>query len=717
LVSPRRSRSVPRAHWGLWALGTVLLLAGLSLAGYADHRLGAPSTGGPAGTSVFPANTGPVIDLSQHDVRSVKAPRRTVALTFDDGPDSRWTPEILDVLHRHHVPATFFVIGARAAANPSVIRRIRNEGHEIGSHTYSHQNLTDTAGWERSLQLSLTQTDLAGTVGIHTNLFRPPYSSTPDAVSLRDLRAYRQVASQGYLIVLSDLDSEDWQRPGTSRILANASPRGARGAVVLMHDGGGDRSQTVAALDRLITRLQQRHYRFATVSDLTETASSTLGSRSGDAHVQPAARIEGRALVALQNWSSLFARALQWLLLPIGLLALARAVTVVALARRHQRRRQRRLADVADNAVAVRGPVTVIVPAYNEAAGIADTITTIAASTGVDVEIIVVDDGSSDDTAAIAEALNLSNVTVISQTNGGKPSALNTGIAAATHPIIVMVDGDTVFEPDTVANLLTPFADPSVGAVSGNTKVGNRSGLLGRWQHIEYVMGFNLDRRMYEELNCMPTVPGAIGAFRLEALDAVGGLSEDTLAEDTDLTMAINRAGWRVVYEESAVAWTEAPSSLSGLWRQRYRWSYGTMQAMWKHRHAIRDRDHRGIGRRALPYLVLFQVLLPMLAPAIDLYGLYGVLFLDPGPVLVAWIAFTLLQLAIAAYAFRLDHESLRPLWAMPLQQFVYRQLMELVVIQSLVTAALGTQLPWQRIDRQGTAGRAVTTQGDPARS
>src|SRR5690606_41587030 len=144
-------------------------------------------------------------------------------------------------------------------------------------------------------------------------------------------------------------------------------------------------------------------------------------------------------------------------------------------------------------------------------------------------------------------------------------------------------------------------------------------GLLGRWQHIEYVIGFNIDRRAYDVLQCMPTIPGAIGAFRRQVLREVGGVSADTLAEDTDLTMAVSRSGWRVVYEPSAVAWTEAPSTLSQLWRQRHRGSYGAIQAWWKHRRAIRESGRPGrCGRARLLHLGRFQTLRPPLAPLTD---------------------------------------------------------------------------------------------------
>jgi cellulose synthase/poly-beta-1,6-N-acetylglucosamine synthase-like glycosyltransferase len=349
-------------------------------------------------------------------------------------------------------------------------------------------------------------------------------------------------------------------------------------------------------------------------------------------------------------------------------------------------------------------PVAIVVPAYNEAVGIERATRSLAASDYPDFEVVVVDDGSTDGSAEIVERLALERVRVFRKANGGKASALNAGIAATRQPVVVMVDGDTIFEPETLRRLVLPLGDPRVGAVSGNTKVGNRRRLIGRWQHIEYVTGFTLDRRMYEVLQCTPTVPGAIGAFRRDVLEEVGGVSAATMAEDTDLTLAIGRTGRRVVYAEDARAWTEAPSTLGDLWRQRYRWSYGTMQAVWKHKGALLTSDarQRRIGRLTLPYLILFQIALPMGAPLIDLFALYGLLFTNPAPVLAYWLGFNALQLLLAAFAFRLDRERLGPLWALPLQQFVYRQLMYLVIIESSVSALVGVRTRWRHLTRTG---------------
>jgi cellulose synthase/poly-beta-1,6-N-acetylglucosamine synthase-like glycosyltransferase len=384
--------------------------------------------------------------------------------------------------------------------------------------------------------------------------------------------------------------------------------------------------------------------------------------------------------------------------LALGIVRLVAQVPAAALhARRARARRRRRRLYL--------GPVSVIVPAYNESANIANTVRSLVANDYPRFEVIVVDDGSTDDTGGIVRRLGLPGVRVIRQPNAGKPAALNTGIAHARGDLLLLVDGDTVLAPDAIGQLVQRFAEDDVGAVSGNTKVANRRGLLGRWQHLEYVVGLNLDRRMFELGECMPTVPGAIGAFRREALTDVGGVPATTLAEDTDLTMAVIRAGWRVVYEETAIAWTEAPSTVRQLWRQRYRWSYGTMQAMWKHRGSIVERGPAGrFGRRGLAYLLLFQVLLPLVGPAVDVYAAYGLMFLPAWQVVGVWFGFLGLQAITAAYALRLDSERLGPLWALPLQQLAYRQLMYLVVVQSAVTAATGIRLRWHRVARTGQA-------------
>ncbi|MET7669994.1 bifunctional polysaccharide deacetylase/glycosyltransferase family 2 protein [Micromonospora luteifusca] len=697
------ARRDPRAHWLLLLLGLLLLLAALTVNGLVSGLGGGSGTPAADGRPApdVPATVGsggPVLRLDRAEPVSRALPDRTMALTFDDGPDPRWTPQVLDVLRRHGAHATFFVVGARVNEHPELVRRILAEGHEIGSHTFTHADLAEVSPWRRDLELSLTRKAVAAATGREVALFRPPFSSVPTALTGSEYAALRAAAGSGHVAVLADLDTRDWQRPGTDQIVRAATPKRGRGAVVLMHDGGGDRTQTLAALDRLLPALGDQGYRFTTVSAGIDASPSMVPARAG-------ARLSGTALRWTQTGARWSADVMNLLLATALALGVARLAVQVFCAQRHVRRVRRPRRDRPE----VRVPVSVIVPAYNEAANIAATVRSLVASAYPALEVIVVDDGSDDGTADIVERMRLRGVRVIRQANAGKPAALNTGIRAARANLLVLVDGDTVFQSDTVHRLVQGFADPSVGAISGNTKVANRRRLLGRWQHLEYVIGFNLDRRMYDVLECMPTIPGAIGAFRREVLLRVGGVPSDTLAEDTDLTMKVLRAGWRVVYEESAIAWTEAPSSLRQLWRQRYRWCYGTMQAMWKHRHALRESGAGGkLGRRGLPYLTVFQIVLPLTAPAVDVFAVYGLLFLPWSSLALAWAGLLLLQAATAGYALRLDRERYGPLWALPLQQLVYRQLMYLVVVQSVVTALIGNRLRWQRMVRTGEAAALV---------
>ena len=636
---------------------------------------------------------GPVIDARDGKERSFRAADHTIALTFDDGPDPVWTPKVLDILAKHHAHATFFVTGSMASRYPDLVRRIVNEGHEIGLHTFNHPDLAYQSDTRISWELAQTQLALAGTAGIHSSLFRPPYSSTASALDDLTWPIVKQLGDRGYITAFIDTDTDDWKRPGVDAIVKAALPKKpGKGAIVLMHDSGGERSQTVAALDVLMPKLEAEKYRFTTVTE-------SLGAPSAHTPVTGFTLWAGKAFIWCVSASLTLMPFLVTLLALTGGLVLARFALMLLLSAIHVHRTRR---EGFAWGPPIIEPVTVLVPAYNERECIANTVNSLAESDHP-IEVIVIDDGSSDGTADIVEAMGMPGVRVIRQENAGKSAALNTGLKYASYDLVAMMDGDTVFEASTVHELVQPFGDPSIGAVAGNAKVGNRDTLIGAWQHIEYVMGFNLDRRMYDILGCMPTIPGAVGAYRRSALTEVGGMSDDTLAEDTDVTMALQRAGWRVVYAENARAWTEAPQSMSQLWSQRYRWSYGTMQAMWKHRHALVERGTAGrFGRIGLPLVAVFMVVAPLLAPLIDIFLFYGLIFVDMGMTLAAWFAVLAVQAICAGYAFRLDREKFRPLISLPLQQVVYRQLMYLVLLQSWITALTGGRLRWQKLRRTG---------------
>ncbi|WP_320782303.1 glycosyltransferase [Streptomyces sp. CRN 30] len=674
----------------------VALMAMLMLRGYvhseilADFRVQPP-----AATDKVPQKIlegGPVIDTRAGRTESMSVPDHHLVLTFDDGPDPTWTPKVLDVLKKHDAHAVFFVTGTMASRYPDLVKRMVDEGHEIGLHTFNHPDLSYQSQTRIDWELSQNQLALTGAAGIRTSLFRPPYSSFADAMDNKSWPVTEYIGSRGYLTVVNNTDSEDWKKPGVEEIIRRATPHGGKGAIVLMHDSGGDRHQTVRALDRFLPDLQDRGYEF-------DNLSEALDMPSAHSSVTGADLWKAKAWVFLVQASEKVTDALVVGLAVIGTLVIGRFGLMLLLSFVHARKVRRKRFSWGPP---VTEPVSVLVPAYNEAKCIENTVRSLMAGDHP-IEVIVIDDGSTDGTARIVEAMGLPGVRVIRQLNAGKPAALNRGLANARYDIVVMMDGDTVFEPATVRELVQPFGDPKVGAVAGNAKVGNRDSLIGAWQHIEYVMGFNLDRRMYDMLGCMPTIPGAVGAFRRSALEPIGGMSDDTLAEDTDVTMALHRAGWKVVYAENARAWTEAPETVQQLWSQRYRWSYGTMQAIWKHRRAVIDKGPSGrFGRVGLPFVSLFMVVAPLLAPLIDIFLLYGIIFGPTEKTIGAWLGVLALQAVCAAYAFRLDRERMTHLISLPLQQILYRQLMYVVLLQSWITALTGGRLRWQKLRRTG---------------
>jgi cellulose synthase/poly-beta-1,6-N-acetylglucosamine synthase-like glycosyltransferase len=371
----------------------------------------------------------------------------------------------------------------------------------------------------------------------------------------------------------------------------------------------------------------------------------------------------------------------------------------------------------------VTAAVAVVIPAYDEERVIVQTIRSLLASNGAPFEIVVVDDGSMDDTyGAVTRAFAREpRVRAFRKPNGGKSAALNFGLRHTAAPITVALDADTVFHADTVRLLAAAFSNPRVGAVAGNAKVGNRVNLLTRWQALEYITSQNLDRRAFDLLDCITVVPGAVGAWRRELVLDAGGFSEETLAEDADLTMAILRQGYDVVYEERALAYTEAPDTVRGLLKQRFRWVFGTLQAAWKQRDALLRPRFGSLGLVALPNLLIFQVLFPLVGPVMDLQMVLSTIaalvqqhqhpaeFSGEGltRTLFFYALFVAVDLAAALLAFVLEKgEDKRLLLWLPLQRFAYRQLMYYVVVQSVTTAMRGTMVGWGKLERKATVAQ-----------
>ncbi len=643
-----------------------------------------------------------------------------VALTFDDGPDPDWTPAILDTLASRGVHATFFMIGTQVERHLRLARRVMSDGNEIGSHTFTHPNLAMLSNRVVGLELDVNQRMLQAAFDRRIVFFRAPYFGDAEPTTADELLPASIASDRGYVIAGLHVDSHDWERPGTANIIRNVLESRPLGNVVLLHDGGGERAQTIAALGPLIDSLHAHGDTLVTLSGLsTGEVQGMVPLAHGDETVR-VLELAGIAAVGTIEWI------LTWLFLIAVTLGVGRVVTVGSLALVH-RWRERRAEQAALVANAHSGsepfapPVTVIVPAFRESQVITRTVESLLQQRYAgNLDVIVVDDGSPDDTYDVAKTAFADNprVRVFTKSNGGKASALNFGIHYAQSDIVIGLDADTLFEPDTIAQLVQPLADATVAAVAGNAKVGNRINLLTRWQAIEYITSQNLDRRAFALVNGITVVPGAVGAWRRAAVVEAGGFSNDTLAEDQDLTLSLLRRGYHVAYAARAIAWTEAPDTVRGLLKQRFRWSFGTLQCMWKHRDALLRPRYGSLGMIALPNTWIFQLIVGAIAPLADLMFVWSLLSvwliqLQHGAtyavvpleqVLTLYAVFLLLDWAAAVTAILVEpDEDWRLTLLVFLQRFAYRQFMYWVVLKAFAAAARGGLVGWGTLERKAT--------------
>ncbi|CAN7502137.1 glycosyltransferase [Phenylobacterium sp. LjRoot225] len=640
-----------------------------------------------------------------------------VALTFDDGPDARWTPQILDILKQKHAPATFFVIGKNMSREPELVAREVREGHDVGNHTWTHPNIGETPTAQTVVELNATQRLFETITGRSQRLFRPPYFGDAEPSTPREVAPLLAAQQQGYLTVGLRIDPDDWKKPDPDHIvdttIARLQDANRPGQIVLLHDSGGDRSRTVAALPQLIDEIRAHGYTLVTVAQLAGMTAAQA--------MPPTSRNSVELLLDRIGFGFLHGAevVLQALFITAIVLGVLRLVFLAALALAHRMKIERRTPPMPDPA---RGPtVSVLIPCFNEEKVIVASVRRILASDWPRLDVLVLDDGSSDGTAkVVAEAFACEpRVRLRRFENGGKARALNRGLTEARGEIVVALDADTLFPPDTIPALVRWFADPQVGAVAGNAIVGNRRNLITRWQALEYVTAQNLERRALAALGAVTVVPGAVGAWRRSALEALGGYPADTLAEDQDLTIAVQRAGWRVEFDPEARAYTEAPETVAGLLKQRFRWSFGTLQCLWKHRAALFNPQRPVLGFVALPQIWLFQIFLTALAPVVDLAIVWSALSAlyswtfhpiewsadDLMRPLFYWAAFIFLDLSAGAIGMALER---RAPWGdlvwMPVQRFGYRQLMYYVVVKSIRAALHGVRVGWGKLERRATA-------------
>jgi cellulose synthase/poly-beta-1,6-N-acetylglucosamine synthase-like glycosyltransferase/peptidoglycan/xylan/chitin deacetylase (PgdA/CDA1 family)/spore germination protein YaaH len=628
------------------------------------------------------------------------AGRKMIALTFDDGPDPRYTPKILDILKQKHAPAAFFVVGVNAEENPGLIQREYAEGHLIGNHTYSHPNIAVLSDEAAARQLSMTQRLIEHITGHATTLFRPPYNADSEPQTPAEIVPIWRAQNRGYVTVGERIDPRDWQKGVTADDIVNeVLNEKDNGHIVLLHDAGGDRSATVEALPRIIDALRAQGYEFAPLTTLMGN------SRASVMPVPPAeelrwATFEGKALDAKGAFKIAIGTVFLWAIFVTA----ARSLLFGSLAVAQKLRARKRVFN--DR---FHPPVSVIIAAYNEEKVIVRTVESILQNGYDDLEIVVVDDGSKDATYSVLAAAfeNEPRVRICTQPNRGKAAALNHAITQARNSILVAVDADTIFRKGAIGCLVRHFDDPHVGAVSGNARVGNRRNWIARFQSIEYICGFNLDRRALDLLNAITVVPGAVGAWRKELVQRLGGFPHDTLAEDTDLTLTIRRAGYEIRYEEKAVAYTEAPETTQALAKQRFRWAFGTLQAAWKHREATFDPRCGFLGFVAMPSIWIFQVLLAAISPFAEIAMVLALFAGNWRMVLLYYLGFFLLEALTAALAYSLEGDSPRDLILLVFQRIYFRALMQYVLVKSLAFALKGRLVSWGKLERTASVQEA----------
>ncbi len=694
-------------------------------------------------------NTGEIVSQVYKQIPSSYVIQRTgdspgkIALTFDDGPDSVWTPKILDILKQENVKATFFIVGQNGQTNPDIVKRIYAEGHELGNHSFTHPNLGEVPEKITDIELNATQRLIESLTGHSTRLFRAPYFGdaeprTPDEVIPTVL-----AQNLGYISVGLHLDPDDWKlknddgTPHTAdqmvdeilKQVAITTPE-ERGNIVLMHDSGGDRSATVEALSKIIHELRapthtingvpNQSYEFTTIADLANmTPEQAMPQVPEDQTFYAKADSYVFYGLSIGGWL------MRWIFFIGIILGLGRMAFIGILAfAQFVRSKLRESWHFGEEHQPL---VSVVVPAYNEEKVISRTIDSLLASDYPNFEIIVVDDGSADGTFETVKDQfgDLENVSVYTKENGGKAEALNFGWRKAKGEVVIALDADTLFTTQTIAALAHRFADPTIGAVAGNAKVGNRINVVTKWQALEYVTSQNFDRRAFASLNCITVVPGSVGAWRKSILEETGGFSSDTLAEDQDLTIQVRKLGYRIGYEENAIGLTEAPDSLRNLAKQRFRWSFGTLQCMWKHKNALLNPKFGTLGFVAMPNVWIFQVLFPLISPVMDLlfvWTMAGALITslehqqeyahtptNLNEVLFYYALFLAVDWFGAFAAFLMEKSEDKKLlgWLL-IQRFGYRQVMYWVMVKSVYTAIRGAVVGWGKLERKATVEARV---------
>ena len=617
---------------------------------------------------------------------------RRLVLTYDDGPDALYTPELLDVLSHEGVRASFFMVGSSVVQNQAIAQRVVREGHAIGNHTFTHQNFEYLDSFMATQEVNQTGRVIAATTGKITPFFRIPYGGDTDESFRENLTTLAYAQQLGYIITSYQYDTNDWQfsQGATQKMpIFDGSD-----LVVLLHDGGGDRSRTVGYTKQLIQAAREHGYGFASIEDLYPAPPSSA--------IVAAESIGNTATLKTTEAVEVWPKHLVWFLFGFTIfMMLATTLLNIILATINRIKSSKRRFDPNYSPSAA-----VIVPAYNEGRVLSSSIRSLLNSRYRRLRIIIVDDGSTDDTWTVAQQLarRYRRVSAIHQENGGKSSALNNAIAHTNAEIVICVDADTVFPEFTVGNLVRHFQDESVAAVAGVIKVGNVNSMLTRWQALEYATSISLDRNAQSLLGSIMIVPGACGAWRRQVVREVGGFSHETLAEDCDLTLKIQRTGrYKILQDNEAISYTEAPEDMSSFAKQRFRWLFGNVQALWKQRKIIDDPRYGWLGCLTMPIAVVTVVTPILFWPLLVFLTYQNILSGNILLILYYFLASLFLQIVISAVGLILAHERPSLLLAAPYARLVYSPIRTYLLYKMLVTIAKGTYVGWNKLIRTGS--------------
>ena len=645
-------------------------------------------------------------------------PGHKIILTFDDGPSPEFTPQVLDILEKAKIPATFFVIGLNTEQNIPLLQRIYRDGYEIGNHTFTHGNIAKMSPQRAELEIKSTRLLIESITGRSTILFRAPYNADSEPQTYEEIEPIARSQKDNYITIGESIDPNDWQVNVSADSIVARTIRIAEStdaSIILLHDAGGEtRQATVDALPGIIAYFKKRGCVFTTVADL-------MGKTKND--VMPPLPPSKDGWMRKLNF--FFAEAAYWgshilfALFIVGIILSVGRMLVMALLAGIQKQREAKQIPAVTPFAGNIPLVSIIVPAYNEEINAVRTVNSLLMQDYPNLQVVFVDDGSKDSTYATVSNTfkNVANVKVYTKINGGKASALNVGIAKANSEFVVCIDADTQLKTDAVSKLMQKFTSEKIAAVAGNVKVGNEINMITKWQSIEYITSQNFDRRAFDLLDCITVVPGAIGAFRKAAVIEAGGLTTDTLAEDCDLTMRLHRIGYEVRNCNDAISYTEAPETMRQFMKQRFRWSFGVMQCFWKHRDAVFNPKYKNFGMVAMPNILIFQMILPFLAPLADLILVlslvaagFGIIPASITHIVIYYLIFTLVDVAGAALAFAFEKEDYKKLiWMIP-QRLVYRQLMYYIIIKSFSKAIKGELQGWGVLKRTGNVTQLSTS-------